>query len=650
MIIDSVTGLIEWIPSPAQVGTHQVPVVATDLHGSQGILLYSLKVLPNDVTLTINSLPVETVVAGLVYRYDVKATDTGGADISYRLQTAPDGMLIDSLGRITWATGIADIGPHSVEVIVSNDRGTSRSQSYQLTVTADTQQPRVLLQVSSNPADLGSDVTFVVSATDNVAVARIGLTVNGLPVAIDARGRATVTLTQAGTVTATATAADAAGNTVLATRAVLVIDRSDAEAPIVTLTSPANEAVITSPVDVIGTVDDAALLSYVIEAIPFAGGPAVVMARGTNSVVNGVLGKFDPSRLQNDTYILRLTARDAGNHVAKVERRRERGGGPQAGELPAGLRRPAVPVSGVPITVVRTYDTQLVSGSNRGRLRLAAGVPASQHPHQCPTHLRRGQRHLQPLPRRNEGLCDRAGRQTGRVHVQARGQSRFLQSTYGFVDFIYSAKFEPDPGVTSTLEVPEVYLLLHQRRLLRLRTQRRARTTPADPIHGGSYTLTTKEGIAYQIDARSGLLDVVRDPNANTLSFSAGGIISSTGKKITFERDPQGRIIAITDPMGDAGPLRIRPGGGLGVRHRPREQRHALEYRTSPGPLPGEGHRPVGPDRSTDRVRRPWPPGPHVRRLVTRSSWPTTWTTRPRRSSTLWATRRPTSMTTAATS
>src|SRR5262249_45707578 len=68
----------------------------------------------------------------------------------------------------------------------------------------------------------------------------------------------------------------------------------------------------------------------------------------------------------------------------------------------------------------------------------------------------------------------------------------------------------------------------------------------------GKFFVTTKDGIKYQIDGRTGKLESVTDRNDNTLSFSEGGIVSSAGPAITFQRDAQDRITAVTDPMGNS--------------------------------------------------------------------------------------------------
>ncbi len=74
---------------------------------------------------------------------------------------------------------------------------------------------------------------------------------------------------------------------------------------------------------------------------------------------------------------------------------------------------------------------------------------------------------------------------------------------------------------------------------------------PEHYFFGGKYTLTTDEGIEYEIDARSGDLLQVKDLNGNTLNYSDAGIVSSTGVEVKFERDAEGRISKVIDPAGE---------------------------------------------------------------------------------------------------
>ena len=73
---------------------------------------------------------------------------------------------------------------------------------------------------------------------------------------------------------------------------------------------------------------------------------------------------------------------------------------------------------------------------------------------------------------------------------------------------------------------------------------------PASEDFGGGYTLTTKDGMVIRIDGQSGLMSSATDRNGNQLTFSDGGVNSSSGIQVTIGRDVQGRIAMITDPLG----------------------------------------------------------------------------------------------------
>src|SRR5262249_54920061 len=148
---------------------------------------------------------------------------------------------------------------------VSDGLGGTAPQAFTMTVAADTEPPRVSVQVNPNPVDIGAAATVVVSATDNVGVQTLGLTVNGTPVALDPSGRGSGTRTQAGQLDVVATAPDAAGNIGPAKDRLLVIDPTITGAPTVQLAALPNDGVITAPVDVIGTASDPNLLSYSLE-------------------------------------------------------------------------------------------------------------------------------------------------------------------------------------------------------------------------------------------------------------------------------------------------------------------------------------------------------------------------------------------------
>src|SRR5262249_19980367 len=134
-------------------------------------------------------------------------------------------------------------------------------------------------------------------------------------------------------------------------------DPSDTHAPVVDITSPEDDAVVTTLTDIIGTVNDDNLVRYTISVAPADSDNFTEIARGTTPVINGVLGRFDPTLLENDSYVIRLTAVDAGGNVSIAERVVSVQGNLKLGEFSLSFVDVNVPVLGVPIVVSRTYST-----------------------------------------------------------------------------------------------------------------------------------------------------------------------------------------------------------------------------------------------------------------------------------------------------
>ncbi len=98
-----------------------------------------------------------------------------------------------------------------------------------------------------------------------------------------------------------------------------VVDHSDANAPQVEIVSPAVDEVIGKVIDIVGTVLDDNLQSYRLEVAALGTEQFTEIASGNQTVTRGLLGRFDPTLLQNDTYTLRLTATDTAGNSAVTE-------------------------------------------------------------------------------------------------------------------------------------------------------------------------------------------------------------------------------------------------------------------------------------------------------------------------------------------
>jgi fibro-slime domain-containing protein/RHS repeat-associated protein len=544
--INGSSGLLQGTPTAA--GTYTVTVKATDPLGASAYQQYTLLVRSNTAP-TISSMPVTSVVAGQLYRYDVVASDPNGDPFTYHLQgTYPQGMSIDPVtGRITWATttGDANTSPTINVVAVDSFGASSTVHTFPLTVSADTARPFLDVAISANPAPIGSRVTFLLTASDNVGVTGLTLSVNGTQVALDAHGSATLTMgNTVGPVTVIATARDAAGNVTTVQPPFSLFDPTDVNAPTLALTGPADGVTVTTVTAVTGTVTDSNLASWTLDIAPLRGGSFRVLATGTSQVTNGLLGQLDPTVLANGPYTLRLTARDTGGKVSTIQRVVNVVGDLKLGNLSISFTDLTIPVAGIPITIKRSYDTLRADRYGEvgfgwrldfGDMEVKVSTPDSS------------------LGSFGDKVPFRDGTRVVITGPDGVPQGFTFQGvpSSGFAGIVtgYRPVFIPDADVLSRLTVPQFELLKVGNEYISLDAGG-IPYDPADPAFGGTYTLTTLDGLAHTIDATTGQLLTLSDRNKNTLTFEYSGITSDTGRAVSFTRDGQGRITAITDPRG----------------------------------------------------------------------------------------------------
>jgi len=145
MSIDTGTGVIDWTPAEGQAGSHSVTVRVADSAGLSDEQGFTIDVNERNHLPVITSTPVTEAEANTAYQYDVDATDANVGDpLTYALGTFPDSMSIDpTTGVIDWTPTDAQVGLHDVSVVVSDDRGGSTSQSFQISVAEENLAPEL---------------------------------------------------------------------------------------------------------------------------------------------------------------------------------------------------------------------------------------------------------------------------------------------------------------------------------------------------------------------------------------------------------------------------------------------------------------------------------------------------------------------------
>src|SRR5262249_41617754 len=147
--------------------------------------------------------------------------------------------------------------------------GASDVRLYNLAVVRDNIPPRLDLACPAGPATVGTMLDVSLRATDDSGRVIFDVTVAGVPVAMSASGpgvfTGTTQLTQLGNNEILVVARDRAGNVTTNRCSIFVGDElPPGTAPIAEITSPTNDAVVTGPIDIMGTAFDPTLTNYVL--------------------------------------------------------------------------------------------------------------------------------------------------------------------------------------------------------------------------------------------------------------------------------------------------------------------------------------------------------------------------------------------------
>ena len=552
--IQATSGVVSWTPAAGQVGTVIVILAATDPQGGVAVQSLAIDVRPANRTPTIRSNPTLKVAQGGLYQYDTIATDPDREPLFYELTTAPAGMTIDSLGRIRWQTQLdTPLGANQVGLRVRDGFGAETTQSFTFAVVADTQAPRIALIVGGEPVMYPwttAPAIVRVIASDDVGLTSVQLKVDGQPVELAADGTARVYFSAPGNGRLEVLATDAAGNV---GRAVGRVNMRSGEedgggnpAPDVQITSVGSGAIVSGLVDVIGTAAAPDFESYTLSYRRADEASYKTIVQATTQVSAGSLGKWDTTLLENDNYVLKLEVIDTFGSFAATEVEVSVTGQLKLGNFRLSFQDMTIPVAGISLNVMRTYDSLRADRSSdfgygwRMEYRnadLRTNLPKSGlEDLGIYTPFKSGTRVFITLP----GGEREAFTFTPEIKVlPGFGQNSFL--------VMASPRFTPDRGVRSSLSAGGGSLIVNE--FGELFAAGGIPWNPASADFGG-YRLTTNDGTQYSIDGATGQMVSATDRNGNSISFSDTSIVASSGESISILRDTQGRIVELTDTAG----------------------------------------------------------------------------------------------------
>lgn len=298
MLIDNGdgTGSLKVAPDFEDAATYTVTVRVSDGDLSDED---EFEITVNDVNRppSITSSPITTAVQGELYSYDVAAADPDAGDVlTFALDEAPAGMTIDpGTGLVSWIPGSRQRGQNPVSIRVTDDRGLSAIQGFDLTVPA---APLVLAITAPLEGDVFGASPISISGTVNDPDARV-LVQDQLTNLTDTAFQAdAVALSAEGVNEVVVQARNDAGEQATATVSVIL----DTRPPILTILSPPDRSIVSdASVPIAGTVFDDTEVTCVVGTTP-----AIVDADTFESAAT----------LEDGENLVEVTCRDAADNIA----------------------------------------------------------------------------------------------------------------------------------------------------------------------------------------------------------------------------------------------------------------------------------------------------------------------------------------------
>src|SRR5215212_8635421 len=256
-----------------------------------------------------------------------------------------------------------------------------------------------------------------------------------------------------------------------------------------------------------------------------ASNPAGVttLAEGVQGGPGATLATLDTTMIANGNYVIRVTATGANGQEQASQVTITVTGENKPGRVTLKVRDLTVPLTGLPITIDRQYDS--LERNQSGDFGYGWSLEVA------------GPR-LEVNPDHDVTLTEPG---TGR-----RITFRFNPTSFGFpFSFFYQPTYLAEPGVFGKLSSNGCSLLIKSG------TSGFACFLSLDLNYNPTaYAYTDPYGRVYTMTS-SGKMQSIKNLDGNVLSFTPNGITSTAGNlTVPFARDAQGRIEQITDPNG----------------------------------------------------------------------------------------------------
>jgi RHS repeat-associated protein len=563
MSLNEFSGEVRWVPAGTQIGVHPVTVEVDDFKGgvTQQSFEISVGAPAGNRAPLIESTPSTIGKVGKAYEYHLLARDPEGDAITATLITAPAGMNLASNEWVTWTPTAA--GTFDVRVRVSDGQGYTE-QAWSIVVLAASVPLTAQVDIEPDPVEPSAQYTLTLQTSGAAGPVEASATLDGALLALESDGvTALIAPATSGRYALVVTVTDGY-DTVQVSRIVNVGVGADTEAPAASILSPREGAaddllVVTAPQDVSIHVQDEELAYWMLGLVERGdpGGGLVEIASGDANVAGAMVGKLDPTLLQNGLYQLVLQAEDRSGNTTQDSVLISVEGAMKIGHFSISFVDLQVPVAGLPVTVTRSYDTR----QRHKRLDFGYGWNVDYQSIRLQESRRPGFAwELKNYPTGPLGLipkwCVEAA--LGNVvsvtlpdgEVEKFRPVAFPECNEGTPIIDVELRFEPMDGTKGRLKVSDGNF----GRLIN--GSLADPTDPGTPLDPSDYVYTNAEGQDFTLEQGFTVREIHEHEGDNRVTFGFNGVVHSAGPSITFVRDAQGRISRVIAP--DASEIRYQ--------------------------------------------------------------------------------------------
>nr|ART36397.1 C664 [uncultured bacterium] len=251
-------------------------------------------------------------------------------------------------------------------------------------------------------------------------------------------------------------------------------------------------------------------------------GAVTTVVEGAQGGPGATLATIDTTTIANGNYVIRVTATDGNGNEQASQVMITVTGENKPGRVTLSVTDLTVPLSGMPITIEREYDS--LERNNIGDFGYGWSLEMA------------GPR-LEVSPDNDVTITEPG---TGR-----RVTFNFTPTSFPFpFNFFYQPAYTPEPGVFGKLAAAGCGLLVRSGGGFSC-------FLSLDPgFNPTAFAYTDPYGRVYTMTA-AGKMHSIKNLDGNTLTFGPNGITSTAGNlTVPFVRDAEGRIREITDPNG----------------------------------------------------------------------------------------------------